>query len=74
MARFDEENNIQWARRLEGSRLPCHLRAGRTEDPRQDVPGGPREDGGIRRYVHMSTGNYNDSTARIYTGHRPVYR
>lgn len=26
-----------------------------------------REDGGIRRYVHMSTGNYNDSVARIYT-------
>lgn len=66
-ARFDEENNIGWARKLENA--GCHVIYG--------LPGLKihckmllvvrREEGGIRRYVHMSTGNYNDSTARLYT-------
>jgi len=66
-ARFDEENNIQWARKLEQS--GCHVIYGQvglkthskiTLIVRQD------EDG-IRRYVHLGTGNYNDTTARLYT-------
>ena len=66
-ARFDEENNILWAKKLEAA--GCHVIYGlaglKTHCKillvvRQD------EDG-IRRYVHMGTGNYNDSTARIYT-------
>lgn len=67
MARFDEENNIQWARRLEEA--GCHVIYGlvglKTHAKMCLVV--RREDGGIRRYVHMSTGNYNDSTARVYT-------
>ncbi len=67
MARFDEENNILWARRLEEA--GCHVIYGlvglKTHAKMCLVV--RREDGGIRRYVHMSTGNYNDSTARVYT-------
>ncbi len=67
MARFDEENNIHWARRLEEA--GCHVIYGlvglKTHAKMCLVV--RREDGGIRRYVHMSTGNYNDSTARVYT-------
>jgi polyphosphate kinase len=67
MARFDEENNILWARRLEES--GCHVIYGlvglKTHAKMCLVV--RREDGGIRRYVHMGTGNYNDATARVYT-------
>lgn len=67
MARFDEENNIHWARRLEEA--GCHVIYGlvglKTHAKMCLVV--RREDGGIRRYVHMSTGNYNDSTAKVYT-------
>jgi polyphosphate kinase len=65
-ARFDEANNIVWARKLE--KAGCHVVYG--------LPGLKihckaflvvrREDEGIIRYVHMSTGNYNDSTAKLY--------
>ncbi len=66
-ARFDEENNIQWARRLE--QAGCHVIYGlvglKTHCKITLVV--RREDDGIRRYVHMGTGNYNDVTARLYT-------
>lgn len=66
-ARFDEEKNIQWAKRLETA--GCHVIYG--------FPGLKthckillvvrQENEGIKRYVHLSTGNYNDITARFYT-------
>ncbi len=66
-ARFDERNNIQWARRLE--KAGCHVIYGfaglKTHCKVLLVV--RREEDGIRRYVHLSTGNYNDVTARLYT-------
>ncbi len=66
-ARFDEENNIQWARSLE--RAGCHVIYGlvglKTHSKITLVV--RQEEDGIRRYVHLSTGNYNDVTARFYT-------
>ena len=66
-ARFDEENNIQMARRLE--KAGCHVIYGlkglKTHSKITMVV--RRENDGIRRYVHLATGNYNGKTARIYT-------
>lgn len=66
-ARFDEENNIVWAKMLEKS--GCHVIYGlvglKTHSKIALVV--RREDDGIRRYVHLGTGNYNDSTAKLYT-------
>jgi len=66
-ARFDEENNIVWARMLE--RAGCHVIYGlvglKTHSKITLVV--RKEEEGIRRYVHLSTGNYNDSTAKLYT-------
>lgn len=66
-ARFDEANNIKWTRQLEEA--GCHVIYG--------IPGIKvhskmtlvvrEEEGKIQRYVHMSTGNYNESTSNIYT-------
>lgn len=66
-ARFDEENNIVWARKLE--KAGCHVIYGlvglKTHSKITLVV--RREKDGIRRYVHLGTGNYNDSTAKLYT-------
>ena len=66
-ARFDEENNIGWSQRLEDS--GCHVIYGlvglKTHSKITLVV--RREEDGIKRYVHMATGNYNDSTAKLYT-------
>lgn len=66
-ARFDEENNINWAKKLE--KAGCHVIYGlvglKTHCKITLVV--RREEDGIRRYVHLGTGNYNDSTAKLYT-------
>lgn len=66
-ARFDEENNILWAKRLEEA--GCHVIYGlvglKTHAKMLLVV--RQEENGIKRYVHMGTGNYNDATARLYT-------
>ena len=66
-ARFDEENNIIWAKMLE--KAGCHVIYGlvglKTHSKITLVV--RKEEDGIRRYVHLGTGNYNDSTAKLYT-------
>lgn len=66
-ARFDEENNIVWAKMLE--KAGCHVIYGllglKTHSKITLVV--RKEESGIRRYVHLGTGNYNDSTAKMYT-------
>ncbi|PKM51302.1 MAG: RNA degradosome polyphosphate kinase [Firmicutes bacterium HGW-Firmicutes-7] len=66
-ARFDEENNIQWARKLEES--GCHVIYGlvglKTHSKVTLVV--RKEEGSIKRYIHLGTGNYNDITAKLYT-------
>lgn len=66
-ARFDEENNIVWAKMLE--KAGCHVIYGlvglKTHSKITLVV--RKEEDGIRRYVHLGTGNYNDATAKLYT-------
>ncbi|MDP4143019.1 MAG: RNA degradosome polyphosphate kinase [Bacillota bacterium] len=66
-ARFDEENNIIWAKKLE--QAGCHVIYGlvglKTHGKILLVV--RKEEDGIKRYVHLGTGNYNDVTANIYT-------
>ena len=66
-ARFDEENNIVWAKMLE--KAGCHVIYGlvglKTHSKITLVV--RLEADGIRRYVHLGTGNYNDATAKLYT-------
>jgi polyphosphate kinase len=67
MARFDEQSNIRWARSLEesGAHVIYGIRGLKTHAKICLVVRRTRE--GVRRYVHLGTGNYNDRTARLYT-------
>ncbi|MFZ4813869.1 MAG: polyphosphate kinase 1 [Phototrophicaceae bacterium] len=68
-ARFDEENNLEWARALEQKGV--HVTYGVEELPLKTHAKVAlvvrREEDGVRRYVHLGTGNYNASTAKLYT-------
>ncbi len=66
-ARFDEASNIRWARRLEdaGAHVIYGIRGLKTHAKATLVV--RREPQGIRRYVHLSTGNYNEKTSKLYT-------
>ena len=67
MARFDEEANINWAQRLEevGAHVVYGVVGHKTHAKMALVV--RREDDRLRRYVHLATGNYHSSTARLYT-------
>lgn len=66
-ARFDEENNIEWARRLEneGVHVIYGMRGLKTHSKVTLVVRNENDE--LRRYVHLATGNYNPTTSRIYT-------
>ena len=66
-ARFDEENNIIWAKRLE--QAGCHVIYGLVglKTHAKIILIVRKEANGIKRYLHLGTGNYNDNTAKLYT-------
>jgi polyphosphate kinase len=66
-ARFDEENNIEWAKRLE--RAGAHVVYGFANQKvhAKTLLVVREDDDGLRRYMHFGTGNYNEKTARLYT-------
>ncbi|MDZ5712921.1 RNA degradosome polyphosphate kinase [Jeotgalibacillus haloalkalitolerans] len=66
-ARFDEENNVQWAKELE--KAGCHVIYGMTflKTHSKITLIVRKKDQKIERFVHLGTGNYNDQTAKIYT-------
>ncbi|WKA54850.1 RNA degradosome polyphosphate kinase [Planococcus shixiaomingii] len=66
-ARFDEENNVQWAKELE--QAGCHVIYGIThlKTHSKITLVVRRKNGNIQRFVHLGTGNYNDQTAKLYT-------
>lgn len=66
-ARFDEENNINWARKLE--KAGCHVIYGQVglKTHSKIILVVRREEDKICRYVHLATGNYNDITAQLYS-------
>ncbi|MGL4653573.1 polyphosphate kinase 1 [Cetobacterium sp.] len=65
-ARFDEERNVKWARELEEA--GCHVIYGLSglKTHAKCLLVIRKEDDGIKRYIHLGTGNYNDSTAKLY--------
>ncbi|MGM7720131.1 RNA degradosome polyphosphate kinase [Metabacillus sp. Hm71] len=66
-ARFDEENNVQWAKELE--KAGCHVIYGMTylKTHSKITLVVRKKNNRIERFVHLGTGNYNDQTAKIYT-------
>lgn len=66
-ARFDEENNVQWAKELE--KAGCHVIYGMTylKTHSKITLVVKKKNNKIERYVHLGTGNYNDQTAKVYT-------
>ena len=66
-ARFDEENNINWAKLLEKSGVHVVYGLVGLKTHCKICLVVRREDNAIRRYMHLSTGNYNETTAKVYT-------
>jgi polyphosphate kinase len=67
MARFDEERNIGWAKQLEDAGVHVIYGLAGLKTHAKILLIVRREPDGIRRYIHLGTGNYNDRTARLYT-------
>ncbi len=66
-ARFDEANNIQWARKLEEAGVHVVYGIVNHKVHAKITLVVRRDDDGLRRYIHIGTGNYNPSTAKIYS-------
>jgi len=66
-ARFDEERNVQWARSMERAGVHVFYGAAGFKTHAKILLVVRREDRELRRYVHLSTGNYNAATAKLYT-------
>jgi polyphosphate kinase len=66
-ARFDEQNNIVWARQLEHAGVHVFYGSVGLKTHAKVILVVRQEEGQIRRYVHLSTGNYNVTTSRLYT-------